>query len=111
MPQAHSSDERGYGHAPPRHELERRESRGGGDDRGGGGGDERRGGGSRDTYYDEGLSAGSRGARGYDNDRSGYRRDGREHSDRYRDEYEDSERGDDELFHRADNVSVQGIID
>ena len=76
-----------------------------------GGGDEHRGGGSRDTYYDEGLSAGSRGARGYDNDRSGYRRDGREHSDRYRDEYEDSERGDDELFHRADNVSVLGIID
>lgn len=111
MPQAHSSDERGYGHAPPRHELERRESRGGGDDRGGGGGDERRSGGGRDTYYDEGQSAGSRGARGYDNDRSGYRRDGREHSDRYGEEYEDSERGDDELFHRADNVSVQGIID
>jgi hypothetical protein len=96
MPQAHSSDERGYGHAPPRHELERRE---------------RRSGGGRDTYYDEGLSTGSRGARGYDNDRSGYRRDGREHSDRYGEEYEDSERGDDELFHRADNVSVQGIID
>lgn len=37
--------------------------------------------------------------------------DDREHSDSFRDDYEDSERGDDDLFQRADEVSMQGITD
>lgn len=32
-------------------------------------------------------------------------------SDSYRDDYEDSERGDDDLFQRADEVSMQGVTD
>lgn len=37
----------------------------------------------------------------------GNRRDGREHDDAYRDEYEDSERGDeDSMFHRADQTGM-----
>ena len=46
-----------------------------------------------------------------DRGRGGYRRDTREHADGYRDEYEDSERGDDDVFQRADQVSFHGISD
>jgi len=42
----------------------------------------------------------------------GYRREGREHNDRYRDDYDDaSERGDDDIYQRADQVSMQGVTD
>jgi len=43
--------------------------------------------------------------------RGGHRRDGREHSDSYHEDYEDSERGDDDLFQHADEVSMHGITD
>ena len=42
-----------------------------------------------------------------DDSSGGYRRDTREHRDGYREEYEDSERGDDDaIFRRADQVSM-----
>jgi len=42
----------------------------------------------------------------------GHRRDGREHNDRYRDDYDDaSERGEDDIYQRADQVSMQGVTD
>lgn len=46
----------------------------------------------------------------YSDDRD-HRRFGREHSDRYRDDYDDDERGDDDFLQRADEVSVSGLTD
>ena len=64
-----------------------------------------------DRYEDEGRG-------GYDDDRryesergrGGYRRDAREHHDGYREDYEDSELGDD-VFQRAEQVSMHGVTD
>jgi len=69
--------------------------------------DERRSSDERDRYDDD------RG-RGYDDERgrSGNRRyESREHHDGYRDDYEDSERGDDDVFQRAEQVSMHGVTD
>ena len=80
--------------APPprladRREPERYESRGGGYDDG------------RDSYQRD----------PYESHGGGNRRfDGREHSDRYHDDYEDSERGDDDFFQRDAN-SMEGLTD
>ena len=66
-----------------------------------------------DRYEDEGRGGYDDDRRGYDNDRGrgGYRRaDAREHHDAYREDYEDSELGDD-VFQRADQVSMHGVTD
>lgn len=51
--------------------------------------------------------------RDYDGERgrSGYRRDTREHHDGFRDDYEDSEVGDNDVLQRADQVSMHGVTD
>jgi len=85
-----SRDSGGYA---PRHEPDRggRDDRYDHNERGGRGG------------YDDDAGRDDR----YDDER--YSRRGRD--ERYRDDYEDSERGDDDLFQRADGVSMQGITD
>ena len=101
-PQQQLSYDRGYGNEggyapPPDRRDDRREDRGGG----------------RDDRYDgerDGRGGGHNGG-SYDDDRYDDRRRGHEHSDRYRDDYEESERGDDDLFRSADNVSMAGITD
>ena len=78
--------------------------------------EERRGGDERDRYDDDRRGGyddrgGGRDERDYDgDDRRGYRR-GQEHDDRYRDDYEDSEVGDNDVFQRAEQVSMHGITD
>ena len=55
------------------------------------------------TYEDDGRNPND-----HDGGSSGYRRDGREHHDRYHDEHEDSER-DDDFLQRAENMP--GVTD
>ena len=110
------SYESGYsmGREPPRDDRDRYDEPRGRDDRRGGyddHGDDRRGG-----YDDRGDDRrGGYDVRGgdYDDDRrgGGRRRDGREHNDGYRDDYEDSELGENDVFQRAEQVSMHGITD
>ena len=106
---------------PPRGDDRRGDDRGGSGGGGGGapymgGGDDRydddRGRDDRQGGYDD-----DRGRNDYDDDRGrggergGYRRDAREHHDGYREDYEDSEVGDNDVFQRAEQVSMHGITD
>jgi len=66
---------------------------------------------SRRGQQDEMQDAGSR-RQSYDGDNrgnNGHRRDGREHRDSFNDEYEDSERGDDDYATHAAEHAMQGI--
>ena len=82
---------------PPQRQDSRGEYRGGGGDTGG-----------KEHNYDDDRRFDD--DRRYDDDRRDYRR-GSEHNDGYREDYEDSERGEDDVFQRAEQVSMHGITD